>query len=175
MKSLFTFIIIVFFLSEPVSGQFRYKDKSYPNNYVDEQGRKQGMWIVYDISGNLINHFEYRNNVPVKTAYFDNEQREILLEKPDLLAHPINYEADQNPLHDREFIKQILKNKCALSASLLIDNNGELKEFRFINGCTKKINKRLLSYFSTVEFEPAKLNGEPIQSQWLFNYDLKLK
>jgi hypothetical protein len=168
-------LLFLIFIANTATSQVRYKDKDYPANFIDEKGRKQGLWTITDSNNQLINEIEYRNNVPVKTIYFNFHNQKITLNTPDSAATPPNFDKNLFPFNQREIIKTILKKKCKYSISHLIDSSGKITELRLISGCSKKLDNDILDYFKTLEFEPAKLNGQPILSQWVYNYGISLK
>jgi hypothetical protein len=159
---LFSLVII----SQQLTAQFRSNYRDYPNNYVDSGGRKQGLWIIKDADSLLINKIRYRNNVVDSTVYFKKSGESIYLLEPDSNAYPIN----NNSSVYMSITLECLKIGCTAAVSFLIEPSGQVTEIRFVNRCSKKIEKKARKYLNSLVFMPARLNGENIISQAIFKF-----
>lgn len=144
--------------SQQLTAQFRYNNRDYPNNYVDSGVRKQGLWVIKDADSLLINKIRYKNNVADSTVYFKKSGDSIYLLKPDSNAYPIN----SNESDHWNITLESIKIGCTASVSFLIESSGQVSEIRFINRCSKKIERKARKYLNSLVFMQARLNGENI-------------
>lgn len=165
---LFRIFLVITLLSssQQLFAQFRYNNRDYPNNYVDLGGRKQGLWIIQDADSLLIDKIRYKNNVADSTLYFRKNGDSIYLLDPDSNAYQLN----SNESDHWNITLKTFKIGCTASVSFLIEASGQVSEIRFINRCSKKIEKKARKYLSTLVFIPAKLNGENISSQIIIRF-----
>jgi hypothetical protein len=159
-------LCVVFLTTLQLSAQFRYDNRNYPDNYVDVNGRKQGLWIIKDADSVLINKIRYKNNVSDSTVYFKKNGEAIILMEPDSMAYVTN-------VNESEYMSISIKAfgaRCTVSASCFIETSGQVSEIRFINSCSRQLERRVRKYLSTLVFKPARLGGKPIISQSLFRF-----
>ncbi|MCA6078714.1 hypothetical protein [Fulvivirga sedimenti] len=161
-------VLLLFLISIQLShSQIRYDNKNYPDNHIDEDGRRQGTWFIYDINDKLVNKINYRNNVPDSVVYYYNlDGIEILIQKVDSSPTLVYRDQDLDPLKDNKFWIETLD--CGYSVIFLINKTGSPQEIRLVSNCSKKVNKRLLAYARSFQFEPAKLSNKSIVSLYTF-------
>jgi hypothetical protein len=169
MNSKLLLLSMVLFISHCLVAQFRIDKRDHYNNYIDPIGRKQGFWTIKDADSLLFNKARYSNNIADTIVYFKKDGASILLFKPDSNAYPINYvELDKD--ERRSITLDSFNTGCNPSVSYLIEASGQVSEIRFLNRCSKKIEKRIRRYLSPLAFNPAKLNGKSIVSQSIFRF-----
>ena len=156
-------------ISHNAFAQFRFDKRYHSSNYVDPLGRKQGFWTIKDADSLLLNKARYSNNVADTIVYFKKNGESIFLLKPDTNAYSINYvELDKD--EQRNITLDTFGTGCAASVCYLIAATGQVSEIRFIDRCSKKLEKKIRRYLGPLVFKPARLNGNNIVSQAIFRF-----
>lgn len=80
-------------------------------NKVDPQGRRQGMWRIYDVDGNLKFTGEFHNGKPLGTFHFyypsGKIKAEIRQQDSGRVAYARNYYANGNLMATGKYINQL--------------------------------------------------------------------